>query len=69
MSLLLAQLSYSMIQSTCQSVDPDPCPSFIGELDQSFLPHEAHPLSDAHDFLNDILPSDESILEVLSLSK
>ena len=68
MPLSLAQLSYSAIQSAGQYVDPDPCLSFSGELDQSFFPHVARPISVAHDFLNDILPSNESILEVFSLS-
>jgi hypothetical protein len=67
MPLSPTELSYSAIQSAGQSVDTDHCPSFPRELDQYFLPHGAHPMSVAHDFLNDTLPSNESILEVLSL--
>jgi hypothetical protein len=69
MSLSLAELSYSMIHLAGQSVDTDHCPSFLGELNQSFFPYGAPPLSVTHDFLNDTLPSDESILEFLSLSE
>ena len=69
MSLSPSELSYSIIQSIGKFVDTDHCHSFTEELDQYALPHWAPPLSFMHDFLNDTLPSNESILEVTSLSE
>lgn len=66
---MLVELSYFAIQSTGQSFDTDHCPSFPEELDQSFLPYGAPPLSIVHDLLNDTLHLEKSILEVLSLSE
>lgn len=39
------------------------------ELDQYFFLQWAQPLSLSHDFLNETLPSNEAILEGMTLSK
>jgi hypothetical protein len=62
------KLSYSAIQSASEFVDTVSGTSSIEELDQYFFPQWAKPLSLLHDLLNDTLPSDEAILEVMTLS-
>lgn len=69
MLLSPTKLSYSAILSAGQYVETDHCPYFLRELDQSFLPYGDPTLSTTHDFLNDTLSSNESILKVLSLSE
>ena len=62
-----SQLSYFVIKSTNEFVDRIYGTSSIKELDMYFFPQWAQPLSLSHDFLNYTLPSDEAILEVMTL--
>lgn len=67
MPLSLAELSYSVIQSAGEFVYTISGTSSIEGLNQYFFPQWDKPLSLLHDFLNDYIPSDGAILEVLTL--
>ena len=67
MPLSPAEKTYSAIQS--ESVSPT-CPPPEDVLDMYSLPEWASlPSSSSHDFLNDVLLSDEAILEAMTLSE
>ena len=67
MSLSPAENTYSAIQSESIS---HICPPTEGELDPYSLPEwVAIPSSSSHDFLNDVLLSDEAIIEAMTLSE
>jgi hypothetical protein len=69
MSLSLAKQAYSMIQSVEQSYKYESSILLDAELDQYSFPNWETSPSNSHYFLNGTLPSDEAILEVLTLSE
>jgi hypothetical protein len=67
MPLSQAEKTYSAIQSESVS---HICPPMEDELDMYSLPEwAAIPFSSSHDFLNDVLLSDEVIIEAMTLSE
>ena len=67
MPLSPAEKTYSKIQSESVS---HICPPMVDELDPySFPEWAAIPSSSSHDFLNDVLLSDEAIIEAMALSE
>lgn len=62
------ETSYDAIQSTKPSIDIDLSHLLDAKLDQFYLPNWETISSLSHDFLNDILPSDEAIMEVMALT-
>ena len=67
MLLSPAEKTYSAIQSESVS---NICPPIKGELDLYSLPEwEDIPSSSSHDFLNDILLSEEEIIEAMAVSE
>jgi len=65
--VIAIELNYSMIQSAGEFVDHNLSTLLDEELDQCSFPNWAEFPSSPHDFLNDITPSNESILEFMIL--